>query len=75
MSLEPERESGGLAALVVDALITAGLLPAEHTKRAIEIAAEEISVRKALGDYWCAGCPLRDRHLFPPVGGAPEEGV
>jgi hypothetical protein len=67
MSLEPERESGGLAGLVVDALINVGLMATQHAERAIAIAAEEISVRKALGDYWCVGCPLRDQHLYPPV--------
>ena len=40
-----------LAALVVDALLRAGLLKQEHVESAIEIAAEEIDVRKALGDY------------------------
>jgi hypothetical protein len=40
-----------LAALVVDALIDAGLVPKEKVKEAIAIAAEEIEVRKAMGDY------------------------
>jgi hypothetical protein len=40
-----------LAALVVDALLRAGIVKAEDVKRAIAIAIEEIDVRKTLGDY------------------------
>lgn len=40
-----------LAALVVDALIDAGIVKKDDMERAIRIAAEEIEVRKALGDY------------------------
>lgn len=40
-----------LAELVVDALLRAGLLDEDDIPKAIEIATEEIEVRKALGDY------------------------
>ncbi|MEG4119895.1 hypothetical protein QUA43_20810 [Microcoleus sp. N9_B4] len=40
-----------LAALIVDALIDAGIIDKQRVPEAIEIAAEEIEVRKALGDY------------------------
>lgn len=40
-----------LAELVADALLRAGLLKEDDTSKAIEIVAEEIEVRKALGDY------------------------
>lgn len=43
--------SKGLAALVVDALVDAGLVPKDKIEKAVQIAAEEIEVRKALGDY------------------------
>jgi hypothetical protein len=40
-----------LAALIVDALIDAGLVLKDQAERAIEIAKVEIDVRKAMGDY------------------------
>lgn len=40
-----------LAALIVDVLIDAGIIDKQRVPEAIEIAAEEIEVRKALGDY------------------------
>lgn len=40
-----------LAALIVDALIDAGIMKKDDVERAIRIAAEEIEIRKALGDY------------------------
>ncbi|MEG3869134.1 MULTISPECIES: hypothetical protein [unclassified Microcoleus] len=40
-----------LAALIVDALIDAGIIDKQRVPEAIEIAAEEIEVRKALCDY------------------------
>jgi hypothetical protein len=43
--------SGDLAALIVDALLRAGIVREEDVKRAVEIAEEEIEVRKSLGDY------------------------
>ncbi|HZZ29206.1 MAG TPA: hypothetical protein VFE46_14505 [Pirellulales bacterium] len=65
MSLEPEIESKGLAVLIVDALMTAGLLPRQHLDHAISIATEEISVRKAADDYWCADCRFRHDGIYP----------
>ncbi len=65
MALEPEIDSGGLAALIIDALIVAKLLPREHADHAIAIATEEISVRKAAGDYWCADCRYRQQRIYP----------
>jgi hypothetical protein len=60
----PSEDDGGfdrlssedLAALVVDALLDAGILRMSDVPRAIRIAAEEIDVRKTLGDYqvWCS---------------------
>lgn len=49
-----ERErlsSEDLAALVIDALIHAGIVKEEDVERAMKIAMEEINVRKILGDY------------------------
>ncbi len=43
--------SNELAALIIDALLRPGIVEAEDVDRAIEIATEEINVRKALGDY------------------------
>ena len=43
--------SDDLAALIVDALLQAAIVKQEDVKRAVEIAMEEIEVRKALGDY------------------------
>jgi hypothetical protein len=40
-----------LAELVVDALLRAGLLIEVDVVRAVEIAREEIEVRRVLGDY------------------------
>ncbi|UNU22906.1 hypothetical protein [Microcoleus vaginatus] len=40
-----------LAALSVDALIDAGIIDKQRVPEAIEIAAEEIEVRKTLGGY------------------------
>ena len=54
LRLEPEGKritSENLAALIVDALITAKLIDKKHTDFAIAIAEEEIDARKALGDY------------------------
>jgi hypothetical protein len=46
-----QLSSEDLAALVVDALLRANLLSQDHVERAVRIAAEEIEVRKVLGDY------------------------
>lgn len=43
--------SESLAILIVDALVDAGIIPKEDVERSIEIATEEINVRKAAGDY------------------------
>jgi hypothetical protein len=43
--------SESLAALIIDALVDAGIVKIEDTDRSIEIATEEIDVRKAAGDY------------------------
>lgn len=40
-----------LAALIVDALLLAGVIRQEDVDRAIRIAMEEIDVRRVLGDY------------------------
>jgi hypothetical protein len=42
--------SQSTAALVVDELIAQGIVAKDHLERAVSIAAEEISVRLALGD-------------------------
>jgi hypothetical protein len=43
--------SESLAVLIVDALVYAKIVRKEDLDRAIEIATEEIDVRKAAGDY------------------------
>ena len=43
--------SEDLAALIIDALLVAGILAQEDVPRAMKIAIEEIDVRKAMGDY------------------------
>jgi len=43
--------SRGVADLVIDALIDAGLVRREDFNQAVEIAAEEINVRLCLNDY------------------------
>jgi len=43
--------SEDLAALIIDALLQAKIVKQEDVRRAVEIAAEEIEVRKSLGDY------------------------
>ena len=40
-----------LAELIVDALIDAKIIAKGDFEKAVEIAAEEITVRKAMGDY------------------------
>ena len=44
-------KSGELAELIIDALLRAEILSLDDVARGIEIAKEEIEVRKALGDY------------------------
>jgi hypothetical protein len=43
--------SRDLAALIVDALCDAGLVKKDDFERATEVTADEIEVRKAMGDY------------------------
>ncbi len=40
-----------LAVLIIDALLTAKILSDKDVEKALKIAAEEIEVRKSLGDY------------------------
>jgi hypothetical protein len=51
VKIEGKLTSESLAALIVDALFHAGLVAKENTEKAIDIAAEEIEVRKSAGDY------------------------
>lgn len=50
-SKDRRLDSGELAALVIDALLRADVMALQDVARAIEIAAEEIEARKAIGDY------------------------
>ena len=43
--------SDGLASLIVDALVDAGLLDRARFEEAVAVATTEIDVRKAMGDY------------------------
>jgi hypothetical protein len=43
--------SEDLASLIVDALADAGLVPRDKFAEAVKIAAQEIEVRKEMGDY------------------------
>lgn len=60
-TLMSEGESGSalssteLAEIIIDALLRAGMINDSEVRRAIRIAAEEIEVRKALGDYSATG--------------------
>ena len=51
MGDETKLPSEGLASLIIDALVDAGIIDKERLEDAISVAAEEIDVRKALGDY------------------------
>lgn len=51
MSNGNKLTSESLAALIVDALIDAGIIDKRRAEEAVCIAAEEIEVRKAAGDY------------------------
>lgn len=44
-------ETKDLAELIIDALVDANLVNSEDFDKAVEIASEEINVRKAMGDY------------------------
>jgi hypothetical protein len=51
-SLRGERlTTKELAVLIIDALVEAGIVQKAQVPQAIEIAAEEIEVRKVAGDY------------------------
>lgn len=47
-----ELSSEDLAALIVDALVDGKCVKLENFDKAVEIAAEEITARKAMGDYY-----------------------
>lgn len=57
INIDDIREEDGtlttesLGGLIIDALIDAKIIKQEDFDRALEIAAEEINVRKAIGDY------------------------
>jgi len=61
MTLPSEREESSerLAGFIVDSLHDADVVGAEDIPRATTIAAQEIDVNKAMGDYWCSWCSLR----------------
>ena len=56
---EREESSERLAGFIVGSLHDADIVDAEDIPRATTIAAEEIDVNKAMGDYWCSWCSLR----------------
>lgn len=56
---EHEESSERLAGFIVGSLHDAGVLGAGDIPRATTIAAQEIDVNKAMGDYWCSWCSLR----------------
>ena len=49
--VEKTSQAQSLAALIVDALLDAGLIQKDRFEDAVVIAAEEIEARKAAGDY------------------------
>jgi hypothetical protein len=59
MSGEREDEGERLAGFIVGALRDADVLGATDIQRASAIAAEEITVFKAMGAYWCSWCSLK----------------
>ena len=46
-----QLSSSGLAALIVEALVDGQVVPKEEFGHAVQIAANKIELRKALGDY------------------------
>ena len=58
MSATPisQMSSNQLASLIVDALVDAKVVAKTDFAAAVEVAAVEIDVRKAMGDYWCSTC-------------------
>ena len=59
MSGERDGASEHLAGLIVGALHGVDVVAASDIARATSIAAEEIDVNKATGDYWCSWCNLQ----------------
>ena len=51
MNKENKLSSENLAALIIDALLDAGMVSKEDVEKSIEIATQEIEVRKSMGDY------------------------
>jgi hypothetical protein len=45
-----------LATLIVDALVDAAVVAKPDLAAGVKVAAVEIDVRKAMGDYWCSTC-------------------
>jgi len=58
---EREESSERLAGFIVGSLHDADIVDAQDISRATTIAAEEIDVNKAMGDYWCSWCSLRPK--------------
>ena len=48
---ENQISSGDLAAIIVDALIDAGIVQKKDVRRALEISTDKIDGRKEIGDY------------------------
>jgi len=71
MAGEREDSSDRLAGFMVNALHDADIVGAEDIPRATTIAAQEIDVIKAMGDYWCSWCSLRPQSA-PGVQGDDE---
>ena len=55
---ERDGSSEHLAGFIVDALRDIDVVAAADIPRASRVAAEEINVKKAVGDYWCSWCSL-----------------
>jgi hypothetical protein len=49
--MSDKKWSDGVATLVADALVDAGILKIEELEKALEIISEEINVRLCLNDY------------------------
>ena len=70
---EREESSERLAGFIVGSLHDADIVDAQDIPRATTIAAEEIDVNKAMGDYWCSWCSLRPESA--PGVQADDEGI
>src|SRR5258705_12426299 len=73
MTGEREESSERLAGFIVGSLHDADIVDAQDISRATTIAAEEIDVNKAMGDYWCSWCSLRPESA--PGVQANDEGI